>query len=151
METIPLEVGGLTKLTRLSLFGNKIATLPESLEQLKELQTLLVHDNELCQSAIEIISRLANASSSLRDLKCLNQKVPPGFSSEVADMVLRETAAIKAKTEFDELIKWMRSHSPQAAFVAPDSNSPSTPRGVIGDTVIRAAWFTKVRFFGGHS
>jgi Leucine-rich repeat (LRR) protein len=143
LETLPQEVGQLTKLTRLSLFGNKLITLPPTLEQLNQLQILLVHDNELGQSGYEVISRTVSSAFNIKDVKCLNQKRNPGFGGEVTDMVLKETAAIKAKTEFGDMIKWLRGHSITEAFRDNANPANASPRGVAGETVIRSGWFTK--------
>lgn len=87
---------------------------------------------------------MVSSAFSLKDLKCLNQKKTPGLSAEVTEMVLRETAAIKAKTEFTDFLKWLRGHSIQEAFKESTGEKlVVSPRGVAGETVIRSAWFTK--------
>ncbi|KAH8404366.1 hypothetical protein KR222_005340, partial [Zaprionus bogoriensis] len=67
---LPAQIGGLTRLRRLSVRGNRLGSLPEALKELRQLDYLNMLGNEyICDCSMYWLSGwLTNSSSSLRRL-----------------------------------------------------------------------------------
>ena len=82
LQTIPPELGDLSKLSALMLCGNQLQFLPRQLKKLTSLESLRLHDNQLQTLPQEII-----CLKNLRELSLRNNPLVVRFVREWSDTV----------------------------------------------------------------
>jgi Leucine-rich repeat (LRR) protein len=149
LESIPDQIGDrLPNLTRLSLGGNEIASLPESIWKLTKLQAFLVHDNRLSPTDFTVITQFVAAATALTDLKCLNQKTALVISdASIAQIAQKERDAITSKSSvlLKETIALFRDNPLKVLASLQVGSNARASANISSGVVVKTGWLVKVR------
>lgn len=125
LVNLPDEIGSLSKLVTLSIYGNTLQTLPNSIGRLASLQSLDLHSNNL--------RALPDLIWELRNLTLLNvsSNILSSFPKRAGSEILRISSGLSLKDTLGDKLMLAASHSvdnlwaplkkePEAEVVVPD-------------------------------